>query len=94
MGQSDQLGHDCRQGVVALTCIGEEVARPAAGVGEYMVQGYTCGDLIVGEAQVREIGAQGSVEVEHTALDQAQGHRAGDSLGDRANLKECIRSHL
>src|SRR5262249_2134752 len=79
--QDVEPSDDAGEGVITGSGILEVVAGPAAGMGEEMTQGDTCGDPFVGETQIRQIGADRNVEFELALLEEAHSDRAGDGLG-------------
>jgi len=94
LDQVDHARHDDGQRIVARPGIVEVVALPAGGVREKVAQGDARRHLLVGQAQLRQVGAQGRVQVEQAALDQAHRRRRRHRLGGRADLEQGIGRDL
>jgi len=63
-------------------------------VREKVAQGDARRHLLVGQAQLRQVGAQGNVQVEQAAFDQAHRRRRRHRLGGRADLEQGVGRDL
>jgi hypothetical protein len=88
LGQVDELIHHPGDRVVAGAAVREEVAGPAANVGQRVTQGHACRDILLRQPQLRQVGPDRSVEVERALVDQAHDRGRGEGLRDRANLEQ------
>nr|WP_234359259.1 hypothetical protein [Plantactinospora sp. BC1] len=82
------------QAVVAATGVGEDVAVDPAGVREQVPHGHPLGHLRIGQPQLRQDGADRSVEIEPALVDQLHHHGRRPHLGDRADLEHRVGGHL
>ena len=92
-----QLGEPVRHvlldGVVAIAGVDEEVAPPAAGVGQQVTHRHPLRDLLVRQPKIGQVGPHRRLQVERAVLDEAHHGRPGDGLGDRPGLKQRVGRH-
>src|SRR5262249_7198508 len=81
LGQEMQPSDHAGEGVVARAGILEVVAWPTTGVSEEMAQRDAGSHVLGSEAQIRQIGANWSVQIKDALLNEAHGAGACDSLG-------------
>ena len=79
-----------RQRVVALPGVLEPVPLQPTRVGEQMAQRDRRRGRGVGQHQIRQIGTDWGVEVEHAFLDQPHDHGRGEDLAVGADLEEGV----
>jgi hypothetical protein len=77
--------------VVADAGVGEDVALEARRVGKQMADRDPARGVLVGDPELRQVRAEGRVEVDRPLVDKLHHQRAGPQLGDRADLEHRLR---
>ncbi len=88
--QVGHLGHVAGQRVVAAARLAEEVAQPAAHVGQQVAGGDRSLGRLVLQAQFGQILFHRRVEADQPLFDEAHDDGAGDRLGGGADLEQGV----